>query len=81
MNEVVWQDPPEHSNSRAGRIMAILRTKPGVWALIYTGPVRFIPWWTQIHNDANYEVKVMALNREELFGSREVYARYIGAKG
>ena len=79
MAEIEWADPPPPAPRRADLVAAQLRGKPNEWARIDSGATTLLPWWMPISNDPNFELKFVRTGPStQLFGPRDVYARYIG---
>lgn len=80
MNDLVWKAPPPDQPSKAVVTAALLRAKPGEWAMIVTnGPFQLLPWWNPLAQRKDlYEFKVVLKDKTQLFGLRDVYMRYIG---
>lgn len=76
--ELEWKNPPAPKPRRVDEVAAQLRSRPGEWALIHSGPFQLISWWSPLVNSTGYELKHVPINRDQYLGPRETYARYVG---
>ncbi len=80
MSDIEWKDPPEDQLQKIDVVIAELRSRPGEWAKIaHAEGISFgSRWWYPLFDDYEYETRVALINPAQVFGPREIYAKFIG---
>ncbi len=80
MSEIIeWKEPPLRKARRADLVASELKDRPKKWALIAKDEtLRFFPWWLSLSNSKEFEIRYEYKNKDQPFGLRDVYVRFIG---
>lgn len=73
--------PPPKAPAKVVVVAAMLRERPGEWAVIDRRSSVVLPWWGPLNVSEDYEVewrKSSSADEGLLFAPVDVYARYVG---